>query len=365
MPDDKIELDSHLGRIKNFSGFSLAVAALGGMGSVFYYFFFGSGGFDAARGGGESRSHRGPTRVLVVGGGIIGAMSALELGKRGYDVTVLDAGKIGGDSMSSFGNAGSLGISNKPIAVNNIPGLKSVLLDWGPNKSKYVDWPAVLREKSFWMWGVCYCVALFDYEAYAFQQKLWSERIHSCQLALLSLLQAETMPSAGIRVSGKLSITVGKSEQALRLPKNLKSWPRLIHGLVGQRRLKTAEFHQEDAQGDSYQVLSGIRSICISRYGCRWLTETHVETIQSSENGLAVQCADGTVYDTDLIVVCAGSRSGDILRKVGVWAPIYPLRGYSVTAPLRDGVTLGEDPPVCQFLPSLMFATAFPGIHSI
>eukprot|EP00954_Amorphochlora_amoebiformis_P019511 1333206-Amorphochlora_amoeboformis.AAC.1 len=83
MPDDKIELDSHLGRIKNFSGFSLAVAALGGMGSVFYYFFFGSGGFDAARGGGESRSHRGPTRVLVVGGGIIGAMSALELGKRG------------------------------------------------------------------------------------------------------------------------------------------------------------------------------------------------------------------------------------------------------------------------------------------
>ena len=51
----------------------------------------------------------GATRVVVVGGGVIGASCAYALARRGTDVVLLERDRLAG--AASFGNAGSNSIS--------------------------------------------------------------------------------------------------------------------------------------------------------------------------------------------------------------------------------------------------------------
>lgn len=61
------------------------------------------------------------TRVVVIGAGIVGAATALELVKEGCDVTLLDTGAPGGQQAASYGNAAWL--SPASIIPMSMPGL--------------------------------------------------------------------------------------------------------------------------------------------------------------------------------------------------------------------------------------------------
>lgn len=53
-----------------------------------------------------------PQRVLVLGGGIVGACRALALVRRGFDVTVIERDAPG--HAASFGNSASIGLASVP-----------------------------------------------------------------------------------------------------------------------------------------------------------------------------------------------------------------------------------------------------------
>jgi D-amino-acid dehydrogenase len=50
--------------------------------------------------------------IVVIGGGIVGATSALELLRDGHRVTILEPGEPGGEQAASYGNAGGLSVSS-------------------------------------------------------------------------------------------------------------------------------------------------------------------------------------------------------------------------------------------------------------
>jgi D-amino-acid dehydrogenase len=65
------------------------------------------------------------SKVLIIGGGIIGLSSAYYLSKAGYDVTILDKGDL--TDNCSFGNAGMIVPSHfVPLAAPGNPILISV-----------------------------------------------------------------------------------------------------------------------------------------------------------------------------------------------------------------------------------------------
>lgn len=95
--------------------------------------------------------HAGGQAVVVIGAGIIGLLSALEIQARGHEVIVVDGGKPGGDQSASYGNGAWL----NPAAIMpiSVPGLwkkiPGYLLD--PNGPFVIRWrnlPALAP----WLW---------------------------------------------------------------------------------------------------------------------------------------------------------------------------------------------------------------------
>ncbi|MDB6178439.1 FAD-binding oxidoreductase [Paracoccus sp. Z330] len=62
-----------------------------------------------------------PRRIAVIGAGIIGACTALALTREGFDVTVIDAERPGGEQAASYGNGAF--ISPASIIPMSVPGL--------------------------------------------------------------------------------------------------------------------------------------------------------------------------------------------------------------------------------------------------
>ena len=60
-------------------------------------------------------------RVVIIGAGAVGAMSAIEALKRGFEVTIVDRGVPGGEQAASYGNAAWL--SSHSVLPPSEPGV--------------------------------------------------------------------------------------------------------------------------------------------------------------------------------------------------------------------------------------------------
>src|SRR5271166_4405476 len=68
------------------------------------------------------RTEEGPmTRVAVIGGGVVGVASAIELLRDGHDVTIIEPGVPGGEQAASYGN-GTL-LTPSSVIPLSLPGL--------------------------------------------------------------------------------------------------------------------------------------------------------------------------------------------------------------------------------------------------
>ncbi|MET3910088.1 D-amino-acid dehydrogenase [Bradyrhizobium sp. S3.3.6] len=65
--------------------------------------------------------HQSERHVVVIGAGIVGAATAIELLREGHQVTILEPGEIGGDHAASYGNGGW--ISRSLVVPTSVPGL--------------------------------------------------------------------------------------------------------------------------------------------------------------------------------------------------------------------------------------------------
>ena len=60
-----------------------------------------------------------------------------------------------------------------------------------------------------------------------------------------------------------------------------------------------------------------------------------VRAIEPESRGVALQIDDGR-YGADAVVITAGIESADLLKSIGIQVPIYPVKGYSATALIKN-----------------------------
>lgn len=291
-------------------------------------------------------------KVIVIGGGIIGLLSAFELHQRGQDVTVIEKGDF--CRGASSGNAGWVTPSlSGPVPA---PGIVADSLKWmlKPDSPLYVR-PASVPKMAGWLlsfWRYC------------------SEKHYVHGLAALSKLNETTMDhfdslvERGLRFemhrSGLLYVFRERStlpamekevEQAstyapiewVKLsPKEARELePALREEIAGAIKIDNDRHVRPESLLESvYTRLKEEGVVLLS----------HTEVVELALDGarvVGVRTGDG-VIQADQVLIATGAETGTLLRKAGFDLPMQAGKGYSVTMkterpPISRSMYLVED----------------------
>jgi D-amino-acid dehydrogenase len=263
------------------------------------------------------------SEVVIIGGGAIGVASALELARRGFEVTLLERGPALAAGCSS-GNAGlicpshSMPIAN-PAALRD--GLRWMLKP---------DTPFYLRPRP----GVLPWLARYVRAATTARAAAGARAIHELSLASLELhaeLAAQGL-ATGFERLGTLSVyeteagfaaAHGKTEgQFLDAGEARRLEPALAPGIAG------AVYHRTEAHLDPLQYVRAIGEAAAAA-GVEVRTRVGVRALRRRNGSVVVETSEGDLHPGTL-VLAAGAWSGRLARGLGLFVPLEGGKGYHV-----------------------------------
>jgi glycine/D-amino acid oxidase-like deaminating enzyme len=229
------------------------------------------------------------TKVIVIGAGVMGASAAFRLAQAGADVTVLEAGRVGGGTSGiSFAWTNS---HNKPPRAYhdlNVAGMRA---------------HAGLREE--------------------FRATPWWHGGGSVEWEPPEGRAAQAANVERLRAWGYAAEWISPRELA-------ELEPDIDPGAVGDAPV--AYFPEEgwlDPVPYAHAMLSAAR-----RHRARLVCGARVvELMLAGDRVSGVRTADGAIYNADVVVNCAGRWANDPVRDAGLHLPLAPTVGLLVFTP--------------------------------
>lgn len=282
--------------------------------------------------------------IVVLGAGVVGMATAYYLNRAGHQVSVVDRA-VGVAEETSYGNAGQLSFGyTSPWAAPDIPlkaakwlGKKHSPLIIRPDGSLYqLKWLAQMtancnsiaytRNRSRMMRISEYSrhlLHLFEQdEALAFEQR---------HLGTLHLFREGTPFEAQSRHMGVLD-EFNVPYQTLDAAGCLEYEPALVHirhQIIGGFRLPN------DSTGDCRLFTQKLAQLLQQR-GVQFYFNSPISHIDHSGGRIRAVTAGGQTHQADAYVCALGSFSRPIMQQLGLDLPVYPVKGYSITAALLD-----------------------------
>ena len=275
--------------------------------------------------------------VVVVGAGIVGAATALELLKDGHRVTILDPGPPGGPQAASFGNAAWL--SPASIIPMSMPGLwKKVpgyLLD--PGSPLTIHWRMLPRLAP---WLIRFLLAGATVAKVERTARILSSLLHDAPARHVALAAEIGQPDL-IRREGLLYAYPDRSD----FEAEVLSWRLRRDNGVRWLELDAAELARREpslAPRYAFGVLVQEGGHCVDPGGYVAALVDHAVSrgavlTQASATGFAVSqgrlsgvLTDAGRIDCDRAVVAAGIRSKALAKLAGDAVPLESERGYHV-----------------------------------
>jgi D-amino-acid dehydrogenase len=280
-------------------------------------------------------------RVVVLGSGVVGVTSAYYLARAGHEVTVIDR-EAGPALETSFANAGQISPGYaSPWAAPGVP-LKAVKWMF----QKHAPLAIRLDGTQFqlqWMWQMLQNCTSARYAVNKGRMVRLAEYSRDC----LQTLRADT----GIQYEGRTggTLQVFRTQQQFdgaakdiavledaNVPYELLSSAELAraepalaataHKLTGGLRLPG------DETGDCQLFTTRLAALA-EELGVAFRYNTPIDALAMAGGRIAgVQCGSELVR-ADAFVVALGSYSTKFLSDI-VKIPVYPLKGYSITAPI-------------------------------
>jgi D-amino-acid dehydrogenase len=278
-------------------------------------------------------------RVIVIGGGVVGAATTLALVERGLSVTLIDKRERLADDTSRANGGGVTPLHSEPW---NGPALAGSLLGYlGRQDAPWRLPPQMLP--GLGRWGVRFLAQSRSSRFSANARANIRLGLHSLERlrdwrARYGFDYAQT--TAG---SMQLYFSPESFERALKLRRELIAGlgevePLDVDAVVAREpalapmadRLAGGLFYPEHESGDAAQF-ARLAAEAAQRQGARVMTGEHVRRLVSESGRLKAVETDHETMVADACVVAAGPETRALLRPLGLRVPIRPVRGYSAT----------------------------------
>jgi D-amino-acid dehydrogenase len=279
-------------------------------------------------------------KIVVVGAGIVGLATAYELAIAGHEVTVIEA-QAGVGQGASGGNGAQLSYSYvQPLADPSIWRLlpKLLLQKNSPLRfSPKLSWHQ-------WRWILEFMGACTQAQSQRATDALLKLGAHSQQRFEAMMAKFQIAPeSISFQQNGKLvlyrsegsfslamtqleyqaKVGLGGQQFALRGQQAVELEPRL----AGTEATITGAVHTPSECVVNCQKLCNVLWTRLTTMGIQFSMDTPIEDLPKR-----------VATDTNRHwVLCTGAHSYDVLRSMGVYVPVYPIKGYSITLPITSG----------------------------
>jgi D-amino-acid dehydrogenase len=283
-------------------------------------------------------------RIIVLGSGVIGVVTAYYLATEGHEVVVVDRSKAVGQE-TSFANAGLIAPAH--VYAWASPRAPMILL-----KSLFREDTALRyrlkADPRMWAWSLRFlanCTAsrnrantLRKLSLCLYSQKMLDELRREADLefdriaaGLLYLYRDPAHFQAGIANMAMLNDN-GLPLQAVDPDRIVELEPQLAHA---KAKIAGAIYAPTDESGDCLKFTERVAVAAAGR-GVVFMFDHAIERIESSGDRITGVVTDKGRIDGDAYVLSLGSYSPILARGLGLKLPVYPVKGYSVTLPIED-----------------------------
>ncbi|OYT84664.1 MAG: D-amino acid dehydrogenase small subunit [Pseudomonas sp. PGPPP4] len=283
-------------------------------------------------------------RVLVLGSGVIGTTSAYYLARQGFEVVVVDR-QAGPALETSHANAGQVSPGYaSPWAAPGVPlkALKWLFQKHAPlairltgDSNQYLWMAQMLRNCTAARYAVNKerMVRLSEYSrdcldelrqdtgiAYEGRQLGTTQIFRTQQQVEAAAKDIAVLERSGVPFELLDRDGVARVEPALAAVK---------HKLAGGLRLPN------DQTGDCFLFTNRLAEEA-RRLGVEFRFGAEIQQLSANGDRIDGVKVDGELLTADHYVLALGSYSPQLLAPLGIRAPVYPLKGYSLTVPIVD-----------------------------
>ena len=277
--------------------------------------------------------------MMVIGGGVVGLASAWWLAEAGYGVTLLErAAEVG--SGASYGNGGQLSYRYvSPLADQGVPlkAIKWLFQAGGPLRFRP---EADLRQYRWLLRFLANCRADVN-------RRTTHKLLQLGELSRLGMAQLDSVVPRDAfdwRESGKLVVYRSREvfEAAAAKPGAGEVWspeqcaarePALG---AAQHLLAGGIYNAGEAVADCHAFCVALAERLRAHPNFRGFVQGEALRLQAERGRITGVRTGSGLLQADAYVLAAGIQSRTLADTVGVSLPLYPLKGYSLSAPIRQ-----------------------------
>ncbi len=283
-------------------------------------------------------------KVVILGGGVIGISTAYYLARSGCEVTVVER-QSGPALETSFANAGQ--ISPGYSAPWAAPGIPTKAIKWLFQRHA----PLAIRAdgSAFQLQWIAKMLSNCNEKSYA-TNKARMMRLAEYSRDCIMALRAETGIAYEGRQMGTLQVFRTQAQldamekdiavlKECNVPFNVvdregivklePALARVKDKLVGGLQLPN------DETGDCQLFTTELAKLAAEQ-GVTFLWNESIVSLKNDGQKITGVETDKRTLQADHYVLALGSYSTALLKTVGIDAPIYPVKGYSLTVPITN-----------------------------
>lgn len=280
-------------------------------------------------------------QIAVVGGGVVGVCSAFFLAEAGHQVALIER-KHNVAEEASFAHAGIVAPGyTVPWAAPGMPRriLSQLFKSEGPVQIRHTP------DRELWRWArqwIAEC-ELDRFRINRLRMQRLGEYSQNLLAALRNAYRIEYEQTRGLLQIFRTQQDLNAAAPALELlaqcevPHNILG-PDDVHAIEPSLAYATpmvAAVHFPHGEAGNCALFTKKLRHVVSAMGVNFCFTSNVERIEQAAKGV-VLVIDGTEFTADAVVVAAGAESVRLLRPLGIDVPLYPVRGYSATATIKN-----------------------------